>query len=434
MSFAKSKTVFCLLLAVLFCVMLVLNVLTPMAADDYRYAFSFATGERLSSVADIFPSLAAHMTVMNGRMTPHFLLHLFTMLPHAVFDVFNSLMFVMLVWGMHRLAAGRGKHDAALLLAITGAVFVLVPGFGPSFLWLAGSCNYLWCDALLVWLLVPFADNILQRPEETSKAMQIWMLPAALFFGNMSQNVSAAGVMVMVLCILWLWKKRRSVCWWMIGTAVCAFAGWAFCITSPGDTGMLEAGLSGMGPLLQHFQAAAEKMLQNGLIPGCVLLALTAFKWFEDEAKDRTAFIIILFAAALASNYAMAVSTYYPSRAFTGTALMLILAIALALPEWNGRKIKAALAACLVFFTAVSLLHALPDLYACHAMHAEREAQACAAAQNGEKEWTTFCIASRSKYDAFLEIHELTYDPDQYNNVYFAKYHGLETVTAERVE
>ena len=33
--------------------MLLLNLLTPMLCDDYRYAFSFATGERLGSLWQI---------------------------------------------------------------------------------------------------------------------------------------------------------------------------------------------------------------------------------------------------------------------------------------------------------------------------------------------------------------------------------------------
>ena len=33
--------------------MLLFNILTPMICDDYRYAFSFATGERITGVLEI---------------------------------------------------------------------------------------------------------------------------------------------------------------------------------------------------------------------------------------------------------------------------------------------------------------------------------------------------------------------------------------------
>ena len=67
-------------------------------------------------------------------------------------------------------------------------------------------------------------------------------------------------------------------------------------------------------------------------------------------------------------------------------------------------------------------------------MHQERENMAAEAVEQGIRDWTTFGISSRSKYDAFYDIHELTYYPDVTNNVYFAKYHGFDSVAADRLE
>lgn len=430
----KCKHGFYLLIVLLFVLMLVLNALTPWIADDYHYAFSFATGERLTSVRQILPSLMEHTRVMNGRFTPHLLVQLFTLLPWWVFDVCNSAVFVLMILGLHRLVCGKGSRDILMLCGLTAAVFMAVPGFGPTFLWMAGSCNYLWCDVLLVWLLVPFADAVLDRGHEPSRQMRLLMIPAALFFGNMSQNVSASGVMLMVLAMLWLAWKKKPVRWWMLAAAASAFAGWALCLSSPADMGMLERGTLNMGVLLDNFQRAAESMIQHGTIPSILLLLLAASAWYEGMDRSRIAAAAGLLITALACNYVMAVSFYYPDRAFTGSALMLICGCAILLPQNHQPKRKACLALCLLFLTGTALLHALPDMYDCYAMYNDRENQVIQAVESGETSMTTFGIESRSRFDGFHELHDLTIDPNANANIYYARYHGLDSIVIDRVE
>ena len=97
-----DKLLFMLTLASTFAVMAGLNLLTPMIADDYRYAFSFSTGARLQIVGEIFPSLAAHASVMNGRLVPHFFVQLFTITPRPVFSLLNAMVYVLLLLGLRR--------------------------------------------------------------------------------------------------------------------------------------------------------------------------------------------------------------------------------------------------------------------------------------------------------------------------------------------
>ena len=61
-----------------------LTVLTPKYADDFAYSFSFATDQRIRSIADIFPSMAVHRVLLNGRVVPHFLVQLFLMFPMSM--------------------------------------------------------------------------------------------------------------------------------------------------------------------------------------------------------------------------------------------------------------------------------------------------------------------------------------------------------------
>lgn len=79
------------LFAIIFAVMLIFSLLSPLAADDYTYCFSFATGERISNISMIIESMVAHRSSMNGRVISHGLVQLLLMLPKPIFDVFNAL-------------------------------------------------------------------------------------------------------------------------------------------------------------------------------------------------------------------------------------------------------------------------------------------------------------------------------------------------------
>lgn len=48
-----------------------LNYYTPLFADDYSYMYSFSTGERITSVTEIWESQKAHYHSLNGRSVTH---------------------------------------------------------------------------------------------------------------------------------------------------------------------------------------------------------------------------------------------------------------------------------------------------------------------------------------------------------------------------
>ena len=89
MSLLQSKKIRISLLLVVVLLMLAGSALTPYSVDDWSYMFSFATGERIASVGDIFPSMAAHAQRLNGRLIAHFWAQLFLLLPKMCFNVVN---------------------------------------------------------------------------------------------------------------------------------------------------------------------------------------------------------------------------------------------------------------------------------------------------------------------------------------------------------
>ncbi|HNW86869.1 MAG TPA: DUF6056 family protein [Candidatus Limiplasma sp.] len=435
----KTWVPFAAVLAVLWLAMLLLNLLTPMLADDYRYAFSFATGERLRTVWDIFPSLAAHAQVLNGRLVPHFFVQLFTLLPHAVFSALNSFLYLALLLGAYRLIRPtETKWDWQRLLMVAGAVFLLPPAFGQSFLWMSGSLNYLWCDALMVWLFVPFADNVL-REREPSPAVRFALLPVgALLLGNMSENVSAAAALMMGLCTGWVWLRRRRLSVWMALATVLTVVGWLLLMLAPANRGNLAKTGLDFTALFTQFHNVLTIWMQNGLWPSVAFMGVFFAAVAKRGDPNRLFVAMALFACSFLCNLAMLASPYYPERAFTGSQLLTVLAIGMALyalPEglWR-RALIHTLAGALTLVMAFQLCYAIPSAYNRYQLAQARVAEVCAERDAGQTDITTYGINGNTRFDAFYQLNELTESATYFPNVAFAKYYRLNSIVVDRYE
>ena len=65
---ARVQKVVYRLLLLLYLLMLALNLFTPFSMDDYYYAFSCLTGERMTRLDQLIPSLSVPTRVITGAM------------------------------------------------------------------------------------------------------------------------------------------------------------------------------------------------------------------------------------------------------------------------------------------------------------------------------------------------------------------------------
>jgi hypothetical protein len=75
-----------------------------------------------------------------------------------LFNAANTLVycvFVLLTY-FHITGGALRKFKPLLFLAINGFYWFSVPAWGQDFLWLTGSCSYLWTTTIILFFLVPF--------------------------------------------------------------------------------------------------------------------------------------------------------------------------------------------------------------------------------------------------------------------------------------
>ena len=140
----RSKALFYGMLCALSVWLFILNCLTPYAADDFTYMYSFASGEKIQTVADIVPSMVAHAHSMNGRILSHSLEQLFLLMPKTVFNVVNTFMTMAFFLLLYRLCNEGHCPNALLFFFIFISFWLYTPDVGQIIFWQDGALNYLW--------------------------------------------------------------------------------------------------------------------------------------------------------------------------------------------------------------------------------------------------------------------------------------------------
>ena len=450
----NRNSVFWAGLIVYFLFFLGLNILTPLVSDDYRYAFSFATGERIVSFWQIFPSLYEHYFVMHGRTAVHFFTQLMLLIGKPVFNVLNAAAATALLYGLYRLAAGRGEKKPVLLFGLGAVSFLFTPAFGQTMLWLDGACNYLWGVTIVVWVLMPFRDALIGDRRAPSPARDAqaggtaprpwWLLAlfllGSLFMGAASENTSPAAILFMLACTGILWKKTGKLNWKLAVSCGLAVVGFLILVLSPANairsSHYATEGLSRMGQLLLNTRTAANMLLTHGL-PLCgAFLVLFALAAARKPDKRRLLFAALLFLAGLAANFAMVLSNGYPLRAMMGCAVLMTAGIGVLLMDvleggWRPLALGAVAAAvCIALLTVVAIL---PGNYNRYAEARAREAYVIQQRDQGNLNVTTYTLEGWSQYDVFDDITDISFVQTYWPNVYYAKYYGVDTVVTDTI-
>lgn len=159
----------------------------------------------------------------------------------VVFDLLNALMGTIFILGSFVLCCGRlpDKKQDYYMLALLCALILLLCCFGSTFLWGAGSFNYLWGVGFIVLFLLPFRI-FWENPQGLLKASYgLNSLIMGLLFGIFAVLAGMASEMGITLCIVLLlglcfafYQKIKLPFWYFFG-CVGFWVGWLLLYLSP---------------------------------------------------------------------------------------------------------------------------------------------------------------------------------------------------------
>ena len=425
----SSKRAVYLLLGVIWAFMLLLNLLTHYAADDFAYRISFKTQDWIRSVWDIFPSMATHARVMNGRLVSHGLGQLFMLWPKPVFDLVNAGVFSGLVFLMYRLAVRDRGENALLLAAIFCALWYYLPAFGQVALWQIGSVNYLWGLFFGLLFLRPY---ILRFEDGAGTETPLWrkllFCVLALPLGMYTEVTSFICVLLAaLLLLLGRLVKKTGLRTWLIAPLVLAAAGYALMLSMPAELGAKSAQMD-LADFLERINACTATLKTYGLPLLAAWAAAETLGLIRKLDAGRLTLSVVLAFGAVAANYMLAVASYYPGRCFCTTATLLILAVAVLIPgllRAGAAEPCACAGAVLAVVTALALVNGTYDIWNTHTGWSARETAIAEAREDGQEEIALQLIRPATKYSAYQGLVDLRDSAAAWPNNYMSAYYKI---------
>lgn len=320
----NQKKIFLLLI---FVSMLILNFLTPLLADDYSYGLNL-DGKRISSVIDIFNYQIWHYFNWGGRTIAHTFAQTFLIFPKVIFNVLNSIIYTILIYliYLHGKLNRKNKDNPYMLLLIHFILWFMIPVFGQSFIWLIGSCNYLWTTVIILYFLWLYRKNSIS--EKWYNLLLMFILGLLAGWTNENTSVGLIIVLISSLIINKVEKKKfelsKSRLFGIIGTLV----GFAFMIFAPGNYVRNAEFKDDTFIIIKIVRRALDitNNLENLILPLLIaIIILISLKIYHKKKIEKESYTFIL--GGFAATYAMVLSPTFPERAWTGTIIFFVIAI-----------------------------------------------------------------------------------------------------------
>lgn len=423
---------FILLLIAFFMDIYVLNRHTTLVADDYGFQL---LSNSINSPHDYFAILYQKYFNWTGRMISESFTYLFFSLDKKIFNIINSLGYIVLVLLIYFNIVGKKKIFLSLLIFINFFFFVFLPAFGQDILWITGSANYLWPT------LIALSYTLLWRCYSPER-IKLYSNPLFLLFcivlgfcaGVTNENTSIAIFFMSVIFIIYYKKCYNKICTFSIVVAVSELLGSIFLLMAPGN--FVRARITGEVSHLGNFY----RNLGNLLDPTCLLIPLLIFCILYILLKDADKKIACIF--ALTSIVAVLSLSASPANfkgriVLSGLAFMMIAAgILYTKIDFTNRKIKQIVCLLAVTFAIGSLklyTSAIADIedyeseYNINLQIIEQEKAA------GHRDIVVNNISSISRFCASYGLVEIKPMPNDGQNSAVAEYFKIDTIRASYI-
>lgn len=316
-----------LILSSIFVLMLVLNYLTPLLADDYSYS-NMLDGSSINSIGDIIINQIGHYFKWGGRSISHTIAQVFLVfISKNIFNILNSLVYVLLIYLIYKIAKPEDKEKPSLLIVIHLLLWFVLPVFGQTCLWIIGSCNYLW-TTLIILTFLNFYKNLEIKKDSILKI--IFMFILGIIAGWTNENTSF-GLLVIILGILITQKiknKKEELPIWTKTGFIGVLIGFIILIIAPGNFIRNEAFADETFIVIKLINRIAKYTmhLTEYLLPLIIITTILISIILYHKKKIKPTIFIYLIGAFF-TIYSMTLSPTFPPRAWFGVIVFMIIAI-----------------------------------------------------------------------------------------------------------
>jgi hypothetical protein len=202
-----------LTLLVIFFILIILNIYSPLIIDDYLLQFKISlslldfTDEHLNSHHDLFTNMWNHRYILNGRMSNNLAMLLLYTVGKSGFNIINSSIIILVLFLVCKLALGKVTYRNII---ICSALSILtLPCIHQTIFWLAGSCNYLWIASFICGALF-YLEKYFNK-QQLSPLQTTLLLICAFIASSMHEGSAAIICGMLILLIIYQYRRKRSL-------------------------------------------------------------------------------------------------------------------------------------------------------------------------------------------------------------------------------
>lgn len=310
-----------LYLSLIFFLILILNFLTPIIADDFGYSLNLSRN-RLESFRDIANFQIIHYQSWGGRTIAHTLAQIYLFLPKWLFNIANSFCFITLIYLIYSISKNNSKEKPHLLFVIFLAIYFILPAFGQDCLWLTGACNYLWTTTIVLLLIEIYVNKRIKKDNPLNIS---FLFILGIISGWTNENTGFASIIILILIIL---ENRKEISKWQISGLIGNILGFVILLLAPGnyirEDGYQEE-ISFLMKVTTRFIDCTYNYLKY-LMPLIIIMIIliTIYKYKKKNIPKK---ILIYLTGSLIALYAMVLSPTFPERAWFSVSIFLLLAV-----------------------------------------------------------------------------------------------------------
>ena len=434
----KTRTQKILILSVIFLSMFILNMITPLIMDDFNYTFGL--DGRINSLLDIINYQSWFYSNWGGRNVAHTIAQFFLMNDKLLFNFLNAIVYTVLIYLIYRIIRGKNEEHPIYLLGIHFVLWFFSPVFGQSFIWLTGSCNYLWTTTIILIFINLFIDF-----HNNDKKYSILKIALFGFLGILAgwtnENAGASlvfmGIAYLIVEKFVSHKKiNKIIVTGIIGTII----GFVIMILAPGNYAR-----STYYPNEEFFLFSwiknAISITQTGinyfyLLIVAIVIIISIYVYHKQKIDKIIYFFLF---GIVVGTYSMIVSPTFPERSWTIVLIYIVIIfgnLLSSLKEKSRLKIFIIVDAIIIssFLFINSYLLASKDSYHFYNIWQERIEEIEQGKKKEIEDYEFEPFYTTRKQSASFGLGDIFEGKDDPNNMCYARYFNVKSIKAKTSE
>ena len=459
----RSRLFFRLSVFAAFILIFIFNVLTPMMTDDLFYS---RTVSEASSIGNLFAQEYTQYMTWTGRSVCHMILRFFLLTDKMVFNVANSVVFVLLTLLIYWNVEHKRKYDTPVYLLINLLLWMFGVVFRQTVLWETGACNYLWGSAIIMSFVTLYRYGLKRESGSGQEAggdvpkqavglkhpvlWAVFLSVLGVLAGWCNENSSGGGLLMVLLCLgFYLYEQKKNNAGsgqllkpWMVTGLIGQAVGLAFMVLAPGNAvraAAREEEHSGLLGYMARFQKITLAVRENFLILLIIGLLLFIIVYYQKKSwKALWAYSrngILWSFVFLATCYALVMTAEPQARAYFGAGVFLTIAVVQFFVDVEEREaifasLKTGMISGMLLVMFFTYMDSGANLARIYREYNERDVYLTQKAEEGVTDVTVPMLRPdfETKYsDGYnSDIQE---DPGYWVNVAYASYYGFNSVS-----